>query len=386
MKKTTLVIPPHLIQKLEPNKPIKKWIQNFWQQIHIDLLLLVGICFLTIFGLIILYSASDQNFIQMLKQILRLLLAFIVMFIFAQIPPHKYQKLTPWIFGICLSLLFFVLTIGAISKGAQRWLNLGLFRFQPSEIMKLAVPMMLAWYLKNKKLPPNFKQIIICSLIIIIPTLITAEQPDLGTATIIATSGIFVLFLAGISWRIVIGTGLLITLSLPILWHFLHAYQKLRIITFLNPAKDPLGSGYHLIQSEIAVGSGGIFGKGLLHGTQSHLKFLPERTTDFIFAVCGEELGLIGCLLLLAILLFIVGRGLYITYQAHDTFTRLLAGSLILTFFFSFFVNMGMVIGILPVVGLPLPLISYGGTSMVTLMAVFGVIMSIKTHKNLLPS
>jgi rod shape determining protein RodA len=386
MRKRVVIQPLSPIQRFETNRPVQQWVQKFWNRIHIDLPLLIGILCLTGFGLLILYSASDQNIIQVLQQILRLLLALTVMFVFAQIPPHKYKTWTPWIFGICLGLLFFVLMVGVISKGAQRWLNLGVFRFQPSEIMKVSVPMMLAWYLKDKKLPPNFKEIVICLLIIAIPALVTAKQPDLGTAMIIAISGIFVLLLAGISWWLVLGTGALMTISLPIVWHFMHDYQKLRIITFLNPAKDPLGSGYHIIQSQIAIGSGGILGKGYLNGTQSHLHFLPEHATDFIFAVCGEELGLMGCTLLLGILLFIVGRGLYITYEAHDTFTRLLAGSLILTFFFSCIVNMGMVIGVFPVVGLPLPLVSYGGTSMVTLMAAFGIIMSIRTHKSLLPS
>jgi rod shape determining protein RodA len=386
MRKRAVIKRQSLIQRFEPNKPIQKWMQKFWNRMHIDLPLLVGILFLTGLGLIILYSASDQDLTKILQQILRLILAFTVMFVFAQIPPYKYKAWIPWIFGICLGMLFFVLMVGVVSKGAQRWLNLGLFRFQPSEIMKVLVPMMLAWYLKDKKLPPSFREILICVLLIAIPALVTAKQPDLGTAMIIAISGIFVLLLAGISWRLVFGTGTLIVASLPIIWHFMHDYQRLRIITFLNPAKDPLGSGYHIIQSQIALGSGGFLGKGYLNGTQSHLHFLPEHTTDFIFAVCGEELGLIGCALLLGILLFIVGRGLYITYGAHDTFTRLLAGSLILTFFFSCIVNMGMVAGIFPVVGMPLPLVSYGGTSMVTLMAAFGIIMSIKTHKSLLLS
>ncbi|MCK4609088.1 MAG: rod shape-determining protein RodA [Gammaproteobacteria bacterium] len=381
MKKYNLTIhQPYQSQGTQTN------FQKLWHFLHIDIPLLVGILLLITMGLFILYSASNQNTALIIRQATRMLIALGIMFVLAQIPPRKYKGWAPWLFGLCLLLLLAVLGIGAMSKGAQRWLNLGLFSFQPSEIMKLAVPMMLAWYLSDKRLPPDFKTLLICGAIILVPVVATAKQPDLGTALIIAIAGIFVLLLAGISWKLVTSTAALLALCFPIVWHFMHSYQRARVLTFLNPERDPLGSGYHIIQSKIAIGSGGLLGKGWLHGTQSHLHFLPEHATDFIFAVCSEEFGLIGCLILLAILLYIIGRGLYISSQAQDTFTRLLAGSLTLTFFLSFFVNIGMVTGILPVVGLPLPLISYGGSSIVTLMAGFGIIMSIHTHRKLVTS
>jgi rod shape determining protein RodA len=374
------------IQKFSKPQPIPNWLQKLWRCLHIDIPLLIGLIILTIIGLFILYSAGNKNIALISQQASKMLISFGVMFIFAQIPPHKYKSWAPWLFFISIILLVAVLATGAITKGAQRWLNLGLFNFQPSELMNLAMPMMLAWYLSDKHLPPKFRTIVICGILIIIPVIITAKQPDLGTALIIACTGIFVLLLAGIGSKLIISIATLLALSFPILWHFMHGYQRARVLTFLNPARDPLGNGYHIIQSKIAIGSGGLFGKGWLHGTQSHLHFIPEHATDFIFAVCGEELGLIGCLALLAILLYIVGRGLYISNQAQDTFTRLLSGSLILTFFVSFFINIGMVTGILPVVGLPLPLVSYGGSSMISLMASFGIIMSIHTHRKLLSS
>lgn len=357
-----------------------------WNKSHLDLPLLLGIIILIVTGLFILYSASNQDLQAISHQIASMGFAFIILFIFAQIPSHKYCTIAPWFFFFTLFLLFLVLASGAVSKGAQRWLNLGFMRFQPSELMKLAMPMMLAWYLKDKNLPPRLKNIFISLAILIIPTLMIAKQPDLGTAIIIAITGLFVIILAGISWKFVVSSITSVALFLPIAWHFMHDYQKNRILTFLDPEKDPLGKGYHIIQSKIAIGSGGFLGKGWLHGSQTHLQFLPEHSTDFIFAVCGEELGFIGCFILIAIFAYIVGRGLYISKNAQDTFTRLLAGSLSLTFFISFFINIGMVIGIVPVVGLPLPLVSYGGSSLVTLMAGFGIIMSINTHRKLLSS
>jgi rod shape determining protein RodA len=335
-------------------------------------------------GLFILYSASNQSIAVLGHQAGSLGLAFCIMFILAQVPPHRYQSIAPWLFGITLILLLIVLVTGAISKGAQRWLNLGIIRFQPSEIMKIAMPMMLAWYLQEKNLPPKLKTIFTSSIMLLIPVFMIARQPDLGTAIIITATGLFVIFLSGISWRFIFGTLFSLALLLPIGWYFLHDYQKARILTFLNPERDHLKSGYHIIQSKIAIGSGGFLGQGWLHGSQTHLQFLPEHTTDFIFGVCGEELGFIGSLLLIGTFAYVVARGLYISKNAQDSFTRLLAGSLTLTFFLSFFVNIGMVIGILPVVGLPLPLISYGGSSLVTLMAAFGIIMSIRTHRKLL--
>jgi rod shape determining protein RodA len=271
-----------------------------------------------------------------------------------------------------------------VGKGAQRWLDLGFIRFQPSEMMKLSLPLMVAWYLSEARLPPSPLRLLASAAFIIVPVVLIARQPDLGTSLLIASAGFFVLFLAGLQWKLLALLGGLTTAGLPVLWHFMRDYQRQRVISFLNPEQDPLGAGYHIIQSKIAIGSGGLFGKGWLNGTQSHLEFLPERSTDFIFAVLGEEFGLIGILVLLLLYAFIVVRGIYIATQAQDTFTRLLAGSLSLTFVVYIIVNTGMVTGLLPVVGLPLPLISYGGTSMVTLMIGFGMLMSIHTHRKLL--
>ncbi len=376
----------NLIRK--PYEPgyLTQLLHKIMQKLHIDIPLFIGLILLIIFGLFILYSAGNQNMGLLWRQITRLAIAIVIMVIIAQIHPVRFKKWAPWIYGIGFLLLLAVLAIGAMSKGAQRWLYLGLFTFQPAEIMKLAVPIVLSWYLSEEHLPPSWKNLFICAGLILIPAAIIAKQPDLGTAIIIIVSGIFVLLLAGMSWKLITGVIALAGLSIPIMWHFMQSYQKARVLTFFNPERDPLGRGYHIIQSKIAIGSGGFLGKGWLMGTQSHLHFLPENATDFIFGVCGEELGFIGCMVLLGIFLYIVGRCLYISSQCQDTFSRLLTGSLTLTFFLSFFVNVGMVIGILPVVGIPLPLISYGGTSMVTLLAGFGIIMSMYTHRQLLAS
>lgn len=354
------------------------------QRLHLDFPLLIGLLTLTVLGLIILYSADNQNQALYLRQGIRLFIALIIMFSFAQIGPTKWRQWAFWLYLFGLILLFAVLIIGVVGKGAPRWLDFGIIRFQPSEIMKLAIPMFLASYLNKKSLPPSYKTLFVCCLIILVPVLMTAKQPDLGTALMLFCSGACVLLLSGIRWRLISGVILFLAACAPILWYCMHNYQRERVLTFLNPGRDPLGSGYHIIQSKIAIGSGGLFGKGWLNGTQSHLDYLPEHATDFIFAVFGEEYGLIGGLFLLCVYIFIIGRGLYISTQAQDTFGRLLGGSLSLTFFFLVFVNIGMVTGILPVVGIPLPLVSYGGTSMVTLMASFGLLMSIHTHRQLL--
>lgn len=358
--------------------------KKFLLMIHVDLPLLLGLIALCSFGLFVLFSASNKNLILVYKQFVWVILSFGVMVVLALIPPSKYKSLAPWLFFITCGLLLIVLLAGFISKGAQRWLSLGFFSFQPAEIMKIVMPLMLSWYLSEKQFPPKLKEIFIAICFLIIPVLLIAKQPDLGTAIIVMMAGLFVLLLSGMAWKIICYGFVLIVSFLPVLWHFLHTYQKDRVLTFLNPERDPLGAGYHIIQSKIAIGSGGLFGKGWLHGTQSQLHFLPEHATDFIFSVCGEELGFFVCFFVLSIFLYITARGLYISYVADDSFTRLLSGSLILTFFISFFVNIGMVIGILPVVGLPLPMFSYGGTSMVTLMAGFGIIMSIHSHKKLI--
>ncbi len=284
-------------------------------------------------------------------------------------------------------MLVAVIIVGETGKGAQRWLNLGFFRFQPSELVKLAVPMMIAWLLAEKALPPRWSRLATAGVLILLPVLLIARQPDLGTSLLVASAGLFVLFLAGLSWRFMAGmvlTAIPLALSL---WEWgMREYQRDRVLTFLNPERDPLGTGYHIIQSKIAIGSGGMYGKGWLNGTQSYLEFLPERTTDFIFAVLSEEFGFSGILILLAIYLFIILRGLYISARAQDTFGRLLGGAITMVFFVYLFVNTGMVSGMLPVVGVPLPLVSYGGTSLVTIMAGFGMLMSIHTHRKLLPT
>lgn len=357
------------------------------QQFHIDLPLLLGLLALAATGLFVLYSAGDQSIELLTRQGIRLLIAFIVMLAVAQISPDSIEHWSPWLFGLGMIMLVAVLAVGEVGKGAQRWLDLGLFRFQPSEIMKIAVPMMVAWYLAEATLPPPRRRLLIATIILITPTLLVAKQPDLGTALLIASSGTFVLLLAGMRWRIIFGVLLVLAAAAPVVWNYLlHDYQRQRVLTFLSPEKDPLGSGYHIIQSTIAIGSGGIYGKGWLNGTQSHLDFLPERSTDFVFAVFSEEFGFLGTLLLLALYGFVIGRGLYIAAQAQDTYSRLLAGSITLTFFVYVFVNIGMVSGLLPVVGVPLPLVSYGGTSIVTLLAAFGILMSIKTHRKLISS
>lgn len=346
--------------------------------------LLAGLLVICAFGLVVLWSASAQNENLLIRQAIRLGVAFAVMVAVAQVPPKLLRLWSPWLFAIGLGLLVAVMIAGDFGKGAQRWLDLGIVRFQPSEIMKLAVPMMAAWYLHDRPLPPRFLELLVLLALVAAPAFLIAQQPDLGTALLVASAGLLVVLLGGLRLRLIVLLGVLSAALAPLLWHFMHDYQRRRVLTFLNPETDPLGAGYHIIQSKIAIGSGGLFGKGWGNGTQAQLEFLPERSTDFIFAVLGEEFGLIGLALLMLGYLFLVGRGLYIALQAQDTYTRLLAGSISLTFFVYVFVNTGMVTGLLPVVGVPLPLISYGGTSMVTLMAGFGILMAINGHRNLL--
>lgn len=354
------------------------------RHLHLDGTLLVALLLLSGVGLITLYSATNESLGDVQRQLIRLGIAFAIMVVVAQIPPLTLRRWVPWVFLAGLGMLVLVLFFGTMGKGAQRWLDVGFFRFQPSELMKLAIPLMIAWYLGDRHLPPRLLHVLFAVVMIALPTGLIVLQPDLGTALLVGAAGFFVLFLAGLRWRVILTVVGAIAAIAPVFWYFLmHEYQKQRVLTLFNPERDPLGSGYHIIQSTIAIGSGGMYGKGWLNGTQSHLDFLPERHTDFIFAVFSEEFGLVGVILLLALYLFIVGRGLYIAANAQDSFGRLVAGSLALTFFVYVFVNMGMVSGLLPVVGLPLPLISYGGTSMVTLMAAFGILMSIHTHRKL---
>ncbi len=354
------------------------------RRLHIDGPLLGGLLLICGFGLFILYSAVGESNRLLMNQVVRLSAAFVAMFVVAQLPPDFLRRWTPWGFLAGLVLLVLVLTKGEVGQGARRWLDLGI-RFQPSEAMKLGVPMMAAWYLHDRQMPPKLGQLLVIAVMIVVPTILIARQPDLGTALLIAASGIIVVVLAGMSFRLIALMGLLAVPGAIGLWTLMKDYQKQRVLTLLNPDSDPLGAGYNIIQSKIAIGSGGLFGKGWTNGSQAHLEFLPERDTDFIFAVLGEEFGLLGVLLLLALYMFVIGRGLFIAVQAHDTYSRLLAGSISLTFLVYVFVNTAMVTGLVPVVGVPLPLVSFGGTSMVTLMAGFGILMSIHSHRKLLP-
>ena len=354
------------------------------QRLHLDLPLLFGLLVLSATGLVVLYSAGGENLQLLVRQGVRLAIAFVVMFLIAQVAPRRLFLWAPWLYLLGLALLVAVLLVGDVVQGAQRWLRVGPLNFQPSELAKLTVPMMLAYYLGDRGLPPSVARLLIGIAMVVIPTLLIARQPDLGTAVLITCTGAFVLFLAGMGWRLIAFLGILGTACAPVLWYLMHDYQRRRVITFLNPEQDPLGAGYHIIQSKIAIGSGGLYGKGWLNGTQSQLEFLPERSTDFVFAVFSEEFGLLGVVTLLVVYLMVVMRGLYVAMQAQETFGQLLGASLILTFFIYVFVNVGMVSGVLPVVGLPLPLMSYGGTSLVTVMAAFGILMSVHTHRRLL--
>jgi len=338
-------------------------------------------------GILVVYSASGQNVKMVEHHLANIAIAVTALVALARLSTPQYLRLfSPVAYIIGILLLVVVAVTGHIGKGAQRWLDIGFIRFQPSEIMKLAVPMMCAWYMHERPLPPTFLDLIVMGILILIPTAMIVVQPDLGTALLIGASGLIVMLLAGMQFRIILT-------SIPLLggaawgaWHVIHDYQRQRILTFLNPETDRLGAGYHIIQSQIAIGSGGVFGKGYMNGSQAQLEFLPERSTDFIFAVIGEEFGLLGQLLILSLYGVVVGRSLYLAMQGQDTFTRLTGGAIALSFFVYVFVNSGMVSGILPVVGVPLPLISYGGTSMVTLLAGFGILMSLNSHRKLIGS
>ena len=353
-------------------------------RLHIDFIIILGLVLISTLGLFVIYSATGQNEQIVYKQLIRLGIAFILMILVAQIPVTTIQRWAPLLYLFGVFLLLAVLFFGDSGKGAQRWLELGFIRFQPSEMMKIVLPISIAWYFSGKSLPPNLSKIVQSVILIIIPVLLIANQPDLGTAIIVCMAGISIIFVTGVSWKLIGSSCLLLLPGLYILWSFMREYQKQRVLTFLNPEQDPLGAGYHIIQSKIAIGSGGFYGKGWLNGTQSHLEFLPERSTDFIFAVFCEEFGFIGVIFLIVAYLLIIARGLYIAFNAQEVFGKLLAIGIILTFFVYVFVNIGMVTGQLPVVGVPLPLISYGGSSMVTIMIGFGILMSINTHKRLL--
>ena len=354
------------------------------RHLHVDGPLLGGLRLVCALGLVGLYSAVGESMRLWVNQVIRLGVALVAMLVVAQFSPDFLRRWTPWAYIGGLVLLVLVLVTGEVGQGAQRWLNLGI-RFQPSEIMKLAVPMMAAWYLHDRQMPPRFIQLAIIAVLIIVPTILIARQPDLGTALLIAASGVIVVVLAGLPIRFIVALGILAVPGAWGLWQFMKDYQKQRVLTLLDPDSDPLGAGYNIIQSKIAIGSGGLFGKGWTNGSQAQLEFLPERDTDFIFAVMGEEFGLLGVLTLLGLYIFVIARGLFIAIQAPDTYSRLVAGSISLTFFVYVFVNTAMVTGLIPVVGVPLPLVSFGGTSMVTLMAGFGILMSIHSHRKFIP-
>ncbi|MGK0446082.1 MAG: rod shape determining protein RodA [Bermanella sp.] len=359
--------------------------RSIWNRLNIDITLLFLLLVLCAGGLFILYSASGQNMGMVNRQMVYLGLGFFIMLVVAQVDPRWFQMAAPWMYGAGIIALILVLLVGVGAKGAQRWLSVfGMFRFQPSEIMKLITPMMVAWYLSSKLLPPRLKVISTVLMLVFLPALLIFKQPDLGTALLVSAAGIFVLLFAGLSSKWIAIAMVTVLAVAPIMWYgVMHDYQKQRVLTFLDPESDPLGSGWNIIQSKTAIGSGGLEGKGWMQGTQSQLEFLPERHTDFIIAVYAEEQGLIGVLILLMLYMLIVMRGIYMASRGRDTFARLFAGALIVTFFIYVFVNIGMVSGILPVVGVPLPLISYGGTSIVTLMAAFGVIMSVYMHRRI---
>ena len=348
---------------------------------HLDLPLLFGVLVLCTFGLVALYSAGGRDADLVVRQAIRLAIGFGLMCVIAQVAPRRFFFWALPLYLAVMLMLCAVLVFGETAQGAQRWLRVGPIRFQPSELVKLAVPLMVAWYLSRGELPPRFWRIVLGGCLTLLPVVLVVRQPDLGTSLLVAASGAFVLFLAGTGWRYIVALVASAAACVPLLWHFMHDYQRRRVLTLLDPQQDPLGAGYHIIQATIAIGSGGMHGKGWFNGTQSQLDFLPERSTDFVFAVIAEEFGLLGILVLLSVYLFLVYRGLYIAVRAQSMFGKLLAGALVLTFFIYVFVNIGMVSGILPVVGLPLPLVSYGGTSMVTLMAGFGIVMSIHTHR-----
>jgi len=359
---------------------MKGWLPTWVGVPRLDPVLLILLMLIISFGLLVLYSASGQDMAMVSRQAVRLGFGLVVMLVISQVPPRILRIWTPWLYAVGIVMLLATWVLG-VGRGTQRWLDLGVLRFQPSELMKLAVPMMVAWYLHSRVIPPGWKATFVALGILLIPTLLIARQPDLGTALLVAASGIFTLYLAGLRWRVLFGFAGLATAAAPLLWLVLKEYQRDRIRTFLNPEADPLGHGWNIIQSKVAVGSGGLTGKGWLNGTQSRLEFIPERHTDFILAVLSEEFGLIGVTLLMLTYMLLVARGLYIASVARYTASRLLAGALSMTLFVYVLVNGAMVSGLLPVVGVPLPLISYGGTSAVTLLAGFGIMMSIYGHR-----
>ena len=334
-------------------------------------------------GLLVLYSATDASTARVSGQALNLLFALVVMWVAANVTLQHYMRWAVPLFAVGVLLLVGVALFGTVVNGSRRWLSLGVTRIQPSEMMKIAVPLLLAWYFNRQAATIRLRDFAIAAALILVPVGLIARQPDLGTALLIAASGFFVLYLAGLNWKIIVVAAVVLAALVPVVWPHMHDYQQERLLVFLDPLRDPLGRGYHIIQGTIALGSGGLLGKGWMNGTQTHLDFLPERHTDFIFAVYGEEFGLLGGIILLSLYLMLIARGFVITASASTLFTRLLAGAITLMFFIYAFVNMGMVSGILPVVGVPLPLVSYGGTALVTLFLGLGMLMSIHANRKL---
>lgn len=357
--------------------------KSIWDKLHLDLPLFIAIMILTLIGLICLFSASNGNLQKMSNQIIRVILGIFVMISVAQINPIQFKRWTSTLFWVGVGLLLAVNIVGYVGKGAQRWIDIGIIKFQPSEIMKCAMPMMISLQLSKRPLPPTFTECALNSIFICIPCLLIFKQPDLGTSLLILFSGFSAFALAGLNFRKILYTITCFVAVAPIAWNFLHAYQKNRILTFINPERDPLGTGYHIIQSKIAIGSGGLFGKGWQDGTQSYLHYLPESSTDFIFSLAAEEFGFIGASIIILLFSFITCRVLYLSQFANDTYSNLLTSTLGISFFLYALINIGMVSGLLPVVGVPLPLISYGGTSMITVMLCFGIILSINSHRKL---
>ncbi len=354
--------------------------------LKIDGPLVIGLALICAYGLVVLYSASGQDVPTIVRTLVRIAIGTVAMLLLAQVNPNFLRRATPWLYAAGCFLLLVVAAFGHIGLGAQRWLDLKVFRFQPSELMKLAVPMMCAWYMHERPLPPSWGALAALGALILLPVGLVAVEPDLGTAALIAAGGALVIVLAGLRLRVMAAFLVLGAVGAWFGWSFMHDYQRKRVLTFLNPQTDPLGAGYHIIQSQIAIGSGGVFGKGWMNGSQAQLEFLPERSTDFVFAVIGEEFGLLGLLLLLILYVLVVSRAVYLATQTQDTFARLLAGSIALTFFVYVFINAGMVTGLLPVVGVPLPLVSYGGSSVVTLLAGFGILMALYSRRKLIGS
>ena len=351
---------------------------------HVDGILLAAVLALLTLGLIVLYSASNAGWVRVSGQMVNIAVALTVMWIVANVPPHALMRLALPLFVLGFLLLIGVAVKGDVVNGARRWLNIGITRIQPSELMKIAAPLMLAWYFHRYEGVLRMRNFLVAAVMLLAPVYLIARQPDLGTAILILASGGYVIFLAGLSWKIIAALVVAGLASAPVAWSLLHDYQRQRILTLIDPSQDPLGTGYHTIQAGIALGSGGVTGKGWMNGTQTHLDFIPERTTDFIFAVFSEEFGLLGNVVLIALFLVVIFRGIVIASRAPTMFSRLLAGAITMTFFTYAFVNMGMVSGILPVVGVPLPLVSYGGTSLVSLCLGLGILMSIQTHRRLI--